>query len=110
MTNRLLLWGGALTLSAVAFAGSKTYDMILSSAAKAGTAQLAAGEYELKLEGSNAVITGAQTGKSVTVPVKVENGNTKYNSTTFDSTTQGGAMQITSIELGGSNTKLEFGK
>lgn len=110
MTNRFLLWGGALTLSAVAFAGSKTYDLFLSSAAKAGTAQLAPGEYKLKLEGSNAVITGAQNGKSVTVPVKVENGNTKYNSTTLDSTTQGSAMQITSIELGGSNTKLEFGK
>ena len=110
MTNRLLLWGGALALSAAAFAGSKSYDLFLSSAAKAGTAQLAPGEYKLKLDGSNAVITGAQTGKSVTVPVKVENGNTKYDSTTLDSTRQGGANQITSIELGGSTTRLEFGK
>ena len=110
MTNRLLLWSGALALSVVAFAGSKTYDLTLSSTVKAGSAQLAPGDYKLKLDGSNAVITGAQNGKSVTVPVKVENGNTKYGSTTFDSTTQGGATQITSIELGGSKTKLEFGK
>jgi hypothetical protein len=110
MTNRLLLWSGALALSAVAFAGSKSYDLVLTSTAKAGSAQLAPGEYKLKLDGSNAVITGAQDHKSVTVPVKVENGDTKYDSTMFDSTTQGGTMQITSIELGGSKTKLEFNK
>jgi hypothetical protein len=110
MTNRLLLWSGALALSAVAFAGSKTYDLTLSSPEKVGSAQLAAGEYKLKLDGSNAIITGAQNGKSVTVPVKVENGDTKYDSTMFNSTTLGGSGQITSIELGGSKTKLEFGK
>jgi len=110
MTHRFLLWGGALTLSAVAFAGPKTYDVTLPSAAKAGSVQLAAGEYKVKVEGSNAIFTGTQTHQSVTVPVKVENADTKYGATALDSTMQGGTAQITSIELGGSKTKLEFGQ
>jgi phosphoribosylformylglycinamidine (FGAM) synthase-like amidotransferase family enzyme len=110
MTNKFLLWGGALTLSTVAFAGSKAYDVILPAAANAGSVQLAPGQYKLKVEGSNAIFTGAQTGKSVSVPVKVDNGATKYSSTSLDTTTQSGAVKITSIELGGSKTKLEFGR
>jgi hypothetical protein len=52
----------------------------------------------------------AQSRQSVTVPVKIENGDTKYNATALDTTKQAGTEQITSIELGGSKTKLEFGK
>ena len=110
MTNRLLLWGGALVFSAVAFAGAKTYDLSLSSATAAGSVQLAPGEYKLKVEGSNAIFTGTQNHQSFTVPVKIENGNEKYNLTSMDTTGEGGTVKITSIELGGSKTKLEFGK
>jgi hypothetical protein len=110
MTNKLLLWGGALTLSAVALAGPKTYDLTLSAPMKAGSVQLAPGEYKLTVEGSNAIFTGAQTRQSVTVPVKIENSDTKYRATELDSAMQGGTAQITSIQLGGSKTKLEFGK
>ena len=110
MTNRWLLWGGALALSAVAMAGSKTYDLVFSAPIKAGSVQLAPGEYKLTVEGSNAIFTGAHTRQSVTVPVKVENGDTKYGATALDSTMQGSTAQITSIQLGGSKTKLEFGQ
>jgi hypothetical protein len=40
----------------------------------------------------------------------VENSDTKYNATALDSTKQGDIQQITSIELGGSKIKLEFGQ
>ena len=110
MTHKLLLWGGTLAFSALAIAGPKTYDIVLSSAAKAGSVQLAAGEYKLKVEGSNAIFTEVQTRESFTVPVKVESTNTKYNSTALDTSAQSGTQQITSIELGGSKTKLEFGQ
>lgn len=108
MRNKFLLWGAALTFSAVAMASPKTYDIMLDSAAKAGSAQLAPGEYKLKIEGSTAVFTAMHDRKSVTVPVKVENTNTKYGQTAVDTTKQGDTVQITSIELGGSKTKLEF--
>jgi hypothetical protein len=110
MTHKLLLWGGALTLSAVAFAGAKTYEVVLSTPTKAGTAQLAPGTYKLKVEGTNAVFTGGDTHQSVTVPVKVENSNTKYRTTALDTNSQGEMPKITSIQLGGSGTKLEFGQ
>ena len=110
MTHKLLLWGGALTLSAVAIAGPKTYDVVLPSAAKAGNVQLAPGEYKVKVEGSNAIFMGAQSRESVTVPVKVENAGTKYSATALDTIKQGDSLLITSIELGGSKTKLEFGQ
>jgi hypothetical protein len=99
-----------LALSAVAMAGSKTYDLVFSAPIKAGSVQLAPGEYKLTVEGSNAIFTGAHNRQSVTVPVKVENNDTKYEATALDSTMQGGAAQITSIQLGGSKTKLEFGE
>lgn len=108
MTNKLLLWGGALALSTVALASPKTYDVVIASNAKAGTAQLAAGDYKVKVEGSHAIFTGSQTHQSITVPVKVENSKTKYKTTSVDTAKKGNAVQITSIELGGSMTKLEF--
>jgi hypothetical protein len=110
MTNKLPLLIGVVTLSTLAMAGSKSYNVELSTPTKAGSAQLAPGDYKLKVEGTNAIFTDSHTRASVTVPVKVENADTKFNSTAVDTTSQGGSMQITSIELGGSKTKLEFGK
>jgi hypothetical protein len=40
----------------------------------------------------------------------MEESSTKYNSTSLDSTSAGATSQITAIKLGGSKTKLEFGK
>jgi hypothetical protein len=110
MTNKLTLSIGAMALSAVAFAASKTYSVVVSAPMKAGSTQLAPGDYKVKVEGANAVFTDQHTRASVTVPVKVENGAEKFHSTAVDTTKQGDTTQITAIELGGSNTKLEFGK
>ena len=109
MTNKLPLLIGVLTLSTLAIAGPKSYSVAISAPTKAGSAQLAPGDYKLKVEGTNAIFTDSHR-TSVTVPVKVENADTKFNSTAVDTSNQGGSMQIKSIELGGSKTKLEFGK
>jgi hypothetical protein len=108
MANKSLLGVAVLALSAFAVAGPKTYDLVVSNAVKAGDVQLQPGEYKLKLEGSNAVFTDTQTGKSLTVGVKVENTDRKYDATALDTTKQGAVEQVTSIELGGSKIKLEF--
>lgn len=110
MTNKLPLLIGALALSSLAIAGQKSYDVVLTAPTKAGSVQLAAGEYKVKVEGSNAVFTDEHTRASFTVPVTVENSNTKFDATSLDSTTQGNTAQITSIQLGGSKIKLEFSK
>jgi hypothetical protein len=110
MTKKLTLWIGAAALSTIAYAAPKTYSVVVSAPMKAGSAQLSPGEYKVKVEGTNAIFTDQHTRASVTVPVKVENEPEKFSSTALDTTKQGGATQITSIELGGSNMKLEFGK
>jgi len=110
MTNKSLLLIGTLALSTVAVAGPKTYDLLLANPLKAGSVQLAPGDYKLRIDGSNVVFTDVQTHKSQSVPVKIENADQKYAATTLDATKHGDTEQIDSIELGGSKIKLEFGQ
>jgi lipopolysaccharide export system protein LptA len=110
MTKKLTLWIAVAVFSTVAWAATKSYNVVVSAPMKAGNAQLAPGDYKVKIEGSNAVFTDQHTRTSVTVPVKIENGTAKFNSTSIDTTKQGNTTQITSIELGGSTMKLDFGK
>jgi hypothetical protein len=108
MTTKSLLLIGTLALAGIASA--KSYDIVLSSPAKAGSVQLAAGEYSLKVQGSNAIFTNVETGKSVTAAVKVEDAGKKFSATAVDTNSSNGTDQITAIELGGSSTKLEMGE
>jgi hypothetical protein len=108
MTTKSLLLIGTLALAGIASA--KSYDIILSASAKAGSVQLAAGEYSLKVQGSNAVFTNVETGKSFTTAVKSEDAGKKFEQTAVDTTSNNGSDQITVIELGGSSTKLELGE
>ena len=57
-----------------------------------------------------AVFTNTKTHKSVTVPVKAEETNTKYDFTSVDQATEGSTVQINAVKLGGTKTKLGFSK
>jgi hypothetical protein len=105
--KKSLILAGALSLSAICFAGTKTYDISLSSPAKIGSTVLAAGEYKLQVQGANAIFTDARH-KSFTAPVKVVNVAKKNPYTAVDTAPDQGAEKITSIELGGSTTQLTF--
>jgi len=108
MNTKSLLLVGTLALAGIASA--KSYDITLAGPSKAGNVQLAAGEYSLKVEGTNAVFTNVDTGKSFTTAVKLEDAGKKFSQTAIDSTKQNDGEQITAIELGGSSTKLELGE
>jgi hypothetical protein len=108
MTTKSLLFIGTLALASIASA--KSYDIVLSSPTKAGSLQLNPGEYSLKVKGSNAVFTNVETGKSFTAPVKVQEAGKKFENTAVDTTKQNGTDEITTIELGGSNTQLQLGE
>ena len=108
MTTKSLLLIGTLALAGIASA--KSYDIVLSSPAKAGSVQLAAGEYSLKVQGNNAVFTNVDTGKSFTTAVKSEDAGKKFDATAVDTNNRNGSDEITAIELGGSSTKLEMGE
>jgi hypothetical protein len=108
MTTKALLLTATLALAGIA--NAKSYDIILSAPTKAGSVQLATGEYSLKVQGGNAIFTNVQTGKSFTTAVKVEDSGMKFNVTAVISDTKDGDSRITSVELGGSSTKLELGE
>lgn len=88
-------------------AGPKYYSFTLTAPASAGGAELRPGEYKLKVEGAQAVIRDEQSGKTVSVPVKVEHNGQKYDQTTVQSNRKDGKDRIFEIHLGGSDTKLE---
>lgn len=101
---------GALGLASLGIASAKSYNITLSSPTMAGSTELKPGAYTLKVEGSQAVFTDVESSKSWTAPVKVENSTTKFGETTVESANKGDMAHIQSIDLGGSNTKLEFGQ
>ena len=103
-----LILAGVLSLASLTIVSAKSYEIVLSSPTKVGTVQLKPGQYTLKVQGSNAVFTEVETSKSFTTPVKVENGNTKFDETKIQSSKQGDTDQIQEIDLGGSKTKLGF--
>ena len=109
MTTKSLILTGALALSSLSIAGAKTYDITLSSPAKAGNVELRAGEYKVMVEGSNAVFMNVRTAQKFTAPVKIENTGKKHDYTKVESNKQNGTENIKAIELGGSDETLEFG-
>jgi hypothetical protein len=107
--KKSLVLGVVLSLSSLCFAGTKSYDVIFSAPASVSGVSLPAGEYKVKVDGANAVFTDKKS-KSVTAPVKVENGTTKFSVTAVDASKEGSVDKINAIEFGGSTTKLEFSK
>ncbi len=63
----------------------------------------------MKVNGTQAVVTDENSSKTVTVSVKIEQADHKFDHTSVQSTSNNGVDSIQVIELGGSNTKLEFG-
>jgi len=98
---------GVLALASFAFAAGKSYSVSLSKPAKVGSLQLAAGSYQMKVDGANAVFTDSKR-HSFSTPIKVETESKKYDYTAVDSSDSGGTEIVHSITLGGSATKVEF--
>jgi len=108
MTKKSLLLLGVLAMSILSIASAKSYSVSFNSPVTVGSAQLPAGEYTLKVDGSNAVFTNVDSNKSVTAPVKIENADKKFDVTSVETTVQGDAQHVIDIQLGGSTTKLDF--
>lgn len=108
MTKKTLLLLGVLAMSILPIASAKSYSIALPTRTMVGGAQLPAGEYTLKVDGSNAVFTNVESNKSVTTPVKIESADKKFAVTSVETTQEGDAQHIKDIQLGGSTTKLDF--
>ena len=102
------MMAAVLCLSSAGLIQARSHSVILSEPAMAGSVQLPAGNYEVKLEGSNAVMRNVDKDKTFTAPVKVESEPTKYGQTALLTGQAGGESHIQAIEIGGSHTKLVF--
>jgi hypothetical protein len=110
MTAKSLLIVGALGLASLGIASAKSYDIRLEAPAMVGTTELKAGDYKLKVEGTQAVFTDVQSSKSFTATVKIASGAQKFGETVVETTQQADMAHIDAIDLAGSNTKIEFGQ
>lgn len=98
----------AFAISSLGVASAKSYDFILDTPTKLGDTQLKAGQYSVKVNGNQAVIKDAQTGKSWSAPVTLETSDHKFDRTMVATQDQSGTPAVIEIDLGGSTTKLAF--
>ena len=110
MSGKSFLITGLLALASIGVASAKSYEITLVSPAKAGSNELKAGQYKLKVEGSQAVFTSEQNSTSVTVPVTIEHNGQKFDQTAVETENKDGVDTIRRIMLGGSDTKVQLGE
>ncbi len=102
MTKKILVLCAVMALAAVASA--KSYSITLLEPSVIGGTELKPGDYTLELKDEKVVI---RKGKQMSeAPVKVENSDAKYSTTTVRYNTADGKYRIQEIHLGGTNMKL----
>jgi len=107
MTTKTVLLIATLALAGIA--NAKSYNITLSEPTRAGGVKLAAGEYSMKVQESNAIFTNLQNGKTFTTAVKTETADKKFDVTAVVTDSKDGDSYITSVQLGGSRMKIELG-
>ncbi len=108
MKIRALLCAGVLALAGLSFASTKYIHISLSAPTVVGQTQLKPGAYMVSVKGSNAVFEREEGSKPVSVPVKVESTNSKFSDTKIRTVTEGDTLRLKVIDVGGSDTELEF--
>ena len=103
MLKRFVL---AFAILGLAVASAANYRVTLSQASSVKGKQLKAGEYRLNVENSTLTIVNGK--ESVEVAVKVQTGETKFDSTAVRYAGSGDKMSIKEIRLGGTKTTLLF--
>lgn len=103
-----LLFAGVLAILSLSIAAAKTCDVVFTSPTKAGSLQLKAGQYKMKIDGTKITFTEVNSQKSFTTEGKVENATKNFEHTQVDSTTEGTVNVVKDIEVGGSKIKVDF--
>jgi hypothetical protein len=95
-----------LLLVAAFVASAKSYTVTLFQPAMFGSVELKAGEYRLEVNEQTAVIRNGKVKGEC--QVKIENVDSKYDSTSVRYDNGEGKLKIHEIRLGGTKTKLVF--
>jgi hypothetical protein len=93
-------------LAAAAVASAKSYTMNLFQPALFGNVELKPGAYRVEVKEQTASVRNGKT--LAESPVKVETGDTKFDTTTVRFDNGSGKMKIQEIRIGGTKTKLVF--
>jgi hypothetical protein len=101
------LSAGVVSASAAA-EKARSYELSLNTATKVGTQVLTAGDYKLRLEGSNAVFTNESSKATFTAPATLEPGNAKFEQTSIRTVQDAGEPRIISIGLRGGKDVLKL--
>ncbi len=108
MKSILIVTVLAIAGLSIASANSKSYEIVLNTAATAGQTELRAGRYLVKVNGAFAEFVNIENSHSIMAPVRIETGASKFDNTAVDTKTENGVSQIEFIELQDTNSKLEF--
>jgi hypothetical protein len=88
----------------VSLAYAKSYHLTLYEKSLLGSTELKPGEYTIELKEQQVVMRNGKT--EAQAGVKVENGGSKFPTTTVRYTNGDGQYKIQEIRLGGTNMKL----
>jgi hypothetical protein len=89
---------------ALAVSSAATYNVTLVQPSVVNGNALKPGDYRLQVENSKVTILNGKD--AIEVPVKIENGDTKYRQTTVRYMDANGKMTISEIRFRGTTTKL----
>ncbi|HVX65572.1 MAG TPA: hypothetical protein VHA11_03170 [Bryobacteraceae bacterium] len=104
MTKRFIL--ALVCAASLAIASAKTYKVTLFQPTVLSGTELKPGNYKLNVENDKVVITDGK--QSAETTVKVEQGATKFQSTTVRYAADAGKNRVQEICLGGTTIKLVF--
>ena len=107
MLKKILI---VLAFAGLSVASAKTYSVTVASPLSVNGNQLKAGDYHVKLNGSQAVFTNTETRKTLNASVKVEPSTSKFSQTEVESTKTGNGERLDSIQLRGTRMKLVFNR
>jgi uncharacterized protein (DUF2141 family) len=96
----------ALMMAGMAFAAS---HFTLTGTVDLSGKKLKAGDYDVAVKKDQAVFTNPD-GKTFSLPVKVDQAQTKFSDTMAVTKDVNGSPELTEIDLGGSTTRLVFGQ
>ena len=104
MMKKMMLGFGVLSLAALS--AGETYRVNLFQTSVVNGTELKPGEYKVEVTDNKAVIKRGK--ESVEAPVKLENTDTKFGSTSVRYQNADGKYKVQEIRLGGTKTKLVF--
>jgi len=102
-----ILFASALLVVSVCAVSAKQYTVTFAKPVQVGTVKLAAGEYKVKVEGSNAIFTDSNK-KIVTAPAKTEKVEKKTPYTAAETKDENGTEKLNAIDIEGADFKIIF--